>query len=227
MSTTLSPPAVTANLTPTEEYTSQIPAELRSMPERWLTWNKVGDDKVPTNRGSSHGADPTNAANRGSFEEIYAAARRTGQGVGFYLGNGVVGVDLDDCRDEVTGELTADARKIVADLNSYTEITQSGTGLHIIVKAALPEPSAITDAVEIYDGLRYFVFTGRHLDGTPHAVEHRQEQTAKLFDETKAREAATHADSTRFELPDVIDDGSRNNILFSFRALTQRLRLQS
>jgi primase-polymerase (primpol)-like protein len=56
-------------------------------------------------------------------------------GVGFVLGDGVVGIDLDDCRDPVTGEITPEAQEIVRRLHSYTEVSPSGTGLHIFVFA--------------------------------------------------------------------------------------------
>ena len=47
-------------------------------------------------------------------------------------------VDLDDVRDPETGELCPQARNIVDRLDAYTEVSQSGTGLHVFVRAALP-----------------------------------------------------------------------------------------
>ena len=53
-------------------------------------------------------------------------------------------------------------------LESYTEISPSGRGLHILVKAALPEHVGRKQgAVEIYDAQRYFAVTGERLAGTP------------------------------------------------------------
>jgi hypothetical protein len=47
-------------------------------------------------------------------------------------------VDLDDVRDPETGELSPAAARIVDDLDAYTEVSQSGTGLHLFVRAMLP-----------------------------------------------------------------------------------------
>lgn len=42
-----------------------------------------------------------------------------------------VGIDLDHCRDPETGKIKPWALEIVAKLNSYSEVSPSGTGLHI------------------------------------------------------------------------------------------------
>jgi len=47
-------------------------------------------------------------------------------------------VDLDDVRDPETGEVSPVAATIVEELDAYTEVSQSGTGLHLFVRAALP-----------------------------------------------------------------------------------------
>src|SRR5687767_4935391 len=54
-------------------------------------------------------------------------------GVGVVLGDGLVGVDLDACRDEQTGVITPEAQTIITDLDSYTEVSPSGTGVHILL----------------------------------------------------------------------------------------------
>jgi putative DNA primase/helicase len=77
-----------------------------------------------------------------------------------------VGIDLDGCL--INGQLVPAAQLIVDYCNSYTEISPSGTGLHIFVKGTLPAgfPNKITmveqgfKAFEIYDRQRYFTVTG-------------------------------------------------------------------
>jgi putative DNA primase/helicase len=49
-------------------------------------------------------------------------------------GNGIYGVDMDHVLDG-DGMLTPEAREVVGSLNSYTEISPSGSGLHIFVFA--------------------------------------------------------------------------------------------
>src|SRR5215212_4323992 len=48
------------------------------------------------------------------------------------------GVDLDKCREPESGEIEDWARELIEQLNSYTELSPSGTGVHILVKAQLP-----------------------------------------------------------------------------------------
>lgn len=69
-------------------------------------------------------------------------------------------------------------------LASYTEISQSTTGVHVIARATLPGEKGRRDAklgIEMYSEARFFVMTGQHLDGTPRTVEKRQEAVAGMF----------------------------------------------
>ena len=50
-----------------------------------------------------------------------------------------MGVDLDDCRDPDSGELAGWAGLIVNELSSYTEISPSGTDLHVLLEGTVPE----------------------------------------------------------------------------------------
>lgn len=59
-------------------------------------------------------------------------------GAGVVLGDGLVGVDLDGCRDPETGAIAPWAQSIIDALNSYTEISPSGTGVHILLRGSLP-----------------------------------------------------------------------------------------
>jgi hypothetical protein len=48
--------------------------------------------------------------------------------------DGIAGIDLDGCRDPTTGEIAEWAMKIVRSINSYTEISPSGTGVKIFCR---------------------------------------------------------------------------------------------
>ena len=48
-------------------------------------------------------------------------------------------------------------------LNSYTELSQSGNGIHIICKGRLPEGARRKGKVEMYDKGRYFIMTGNSI----------------------------------------------------------------
>jgi len=90
------------------------------------------------------------------------------------------GVDLDGCLNPVTDEIEAWTQGIIEELNSYTEISPSGMGLHILVRAQLSPERNRKGRIEVYDRGRYFTVTGWHLAGTPHTIESRQEQLERV-----------------------------------------------
>jgi hypothetical protein len=99
-------------------------------------------------------------------------------GIGFVFTpeDDLCGVDLDGCLDPATGEIEGWAQEIIEELNSYTEISPSGTGVHILVKGELPSERNRRGKFEAYDRARYFTITGKHLEGTPKTIEDRHEQ---------------------------------------------------
>ena len=83
-------------------------------------------------------------------------------------------VDFDDVRDPETGEVSDEVATLVDALDGYTEVSQSGTGLHVYVRGRLPEgvgafATALSQrgALEIYDHARFTGGTWRHVAGTP------------------------------------------------------------
>ena len=65
-------------------------------------------------------------------------------------------------------------------LDSYTEASPSGTGVHILVKAVLPAGGRKKDKVEMYSEGRFFTVSGEHLGGTPTMIEERTAELAAL-----------------------------------------------
>lgn len=68
-------------------------------------------------------------------------------------------MDLDKCRDPESGEVEPWATEIVNGLGSYTELSPSGEGLHIILKGKVPAPLKL-DYIEMYSIERYFTISG-------------------------------------------------------------------
>lgn len=87
---------------------------------------------------------------------------------------GIVGIDLDDCRDPATGEITDEAKLIVDQLRSYTEISPSGQGLRIFVYAKLPDGRRRKGPVEMYDSERFLTVTGHMLDGFQIIIDNQE-----------------------------------------------------
>lgn len=66
---------------------------------------------------------------------------------------------LDYAIDE-NGKLTKEAEDIVEALDSYTEISPSGKGLHIFCKGTLPPGRLRKGNIEMYSSDRFFTVTG-------------------------------------------------------------------
>jgi putative DNA primase/helicase len=141
------------------ELLENIPEELRLRPQ-WV----MHKDKVPYIAGGVGKASSTDSLTWRSFEEA-AKALESGRydGIGFVFSSGdpFAGVDLDNCRDPESGELKEWAAKTVEDFGGYAEVSQSGTGVHIIVRGKAPNRKR--GRVEAYSSERYFAITGRVL----------------------------------------------------------------
>jgi putative DNA primase/helicase len=143
-----------------------IPHEWKKRPQ-WVCWRyaRHGEKwtKLPFNPRTGRKASSTNLMSWSRFETVFDAYADGGyDGVGFVLSSGdpYTGVDLDGCRDPETGELAAWASEIVRELDSYTELSPSGKGLHVMVRGKVPKALKLPH-IEMYSMERYFTVTGR------------------------------------------------------------------
>src|SRR5919112_597016 len=150
---------------------------------QWLCWRSEERDgkptKIPYSPITGGRASSTTPATWAGYEEAVRACKEEGYtGVGFVFTpeDDLCGVDLDGCLDPLTEEIEPWAWTIIEELDSYTEISPSGKGVHILVRAALPEGRNRKGRFEAYDRGRYFTVTGRHLAGSPQRIENRQEE---------------------------------------------------
>lgn len=163
----------------------EIPAELKNH-ANWVVWD---EKKIPYNPITCEPAKANDHLTWGTFETARAMAEQNGfQGVGFELGEDpqstpFVFVDLDHCRDPETGNIDPDAADIALRLGSYTEISPSGTGLHVIVKGTLLPGGRRKGSFEFYDSRRYFTITGDLLPGCRGTIEERTEVLRDLHRE--------------------------------------------
>jgi putative DNA primase/helicase len=142
-----------------------IPEELRARPQ-WVVWKAVGEkpDKVPYSARTGRRASSTDLLTWGTFEGALQAYENDGYaGLGFVFSSAdpYTGTDLDNCVGE-DGEIALWALKIVRYFDSYTELSATGTGLHIIVRGEMPNRRK--GDIEVYSSKRFFTVTG-------HAVE--------------------------------------------------------
>src|SRR5713101_7654112 len=112
-------------------------SEFKSLPH-WLVWReeKKGrgkPTKVPYSAAGGKGSS-TDSRTWTTYEVAAAAVSRY-DGLGFAITDGVVLIDLDGCRNPESGIIEPWAQFILDFLSCPTEISPSGTGLHIYVKS--------------------------------------------------------------------------------------------
>lgn len=137
-----------------------IPDELRRL-QRWVCAD--AGSKRPMRCFEAKAASVSKPGTWGDFEEARSAVERgIYEYAGFVFdGDGYVGIDIDHAVDEY-GMPTDEALAAVRACGSYTELSKSGEGLHIICRGSLPFKGRNNRrGWEIYREARYFVLTGR------------------------------------------------------------------
>lgn len=153
-----------------------IPTSLKEIP-RWLLWRhtkrKKPDGstfwaKVPY-QANGKSASTTDPATWCSYSDAFDAwVLGDFDGLGITLGADIQGIDLDDCRDPVTGELTDLAQEVLDRIAGYAEVSPSGTGIKLFAKTNLDASRTKKEmGVELYREGRYFTVTG-HVLGEGH-----------------------------------------------------------
>ena len=181
-----------------------IPALLIGRPN-WVAWGVRGAPlKSPFDPESLLSGRPTPAKagvreTWGSYKAAVECVQRGhAQGVGYeFDGDGLFGVDLDHVLSD-TGVLTPEAMDIVGKLGSYTEISPSGTGLHIFVfapEAVITRHRKKDHFLEIYDKGRYFTVTGDTY-GDRKSIENRNSELQAIHDLYLMPEIAQKVEST-------------------------------
>jgi putative DNA primase/helicase len=144
-----------------------IPVQLKARPQ-WVVWKAVGDkpDKLPYSVRTGRKASSTDLMTWSTFEEALEAYKNgdyAGLGFVFSSADPYTGVDLDNCVDE-GGEIALWALEIVHYFDSYTELSATGTGLHIIVRGEVPNRRK--GNLEVYSSKRFFTVTGHILEAS-------------------------------------------------------------
>jgi primase-polymerase (primpol)-like protein len=184
-------------------YNGSIPEAL-TVRNHWICWREERRNgkatKVPVDPATGGYAsirDPDTwdsfTAARDGIEDVDAE----GIGYVFTKEDDFVGVDLDGCRDPETGEIAAWAQDIIDRLDSYTEVSPSGTGYHVIVQGTLPDGRRRHGDVEIYEDGRFFTMTGNHLEDSPTTVTDRSAELVKVYHEYVDDTGDGSSDSTR------------------------------
>lgn len=153
-----------------------IPDELKQLPQ-WV----CRKEKIPFNPVTGVPAKAGQSDTWARFEDAVNAFHDGGyDGIGFeFNNNGIVGIDLDHVVTN-DGSLFEEAVEIVSMLDSYTEYSPSGKGLHIFVKGDIPVDGRKKSFIEMYKVKRYFTMTGNVYGDLKH-INERSEQVMQIF----------------------------------------------
>lgn len=136
--------------------------------DQWVLWRYVENEegekpkKFPFTRYNKV-AKANDPATWLSYSEVTNALNESDgayDGIGLMFDGTVLGVDLDSCLDE--GEITDPIVKAFVDAgNTYTDISPSGTGLHLYFKLTSPLKLSKNkrSGVELYTESRFFTFS--------------------------------------------------------------------
>lgn len=183
-----------------------IPAELQEL-RQWVLWRyiwKVDENtgraewaKLPVQSDGS-AAKSNDSSTWATFKDALNAwdtAQSSFDGIGFMFTpeSGIVGVDVDNCVEADEGgdlRISKVGGRVIELLDSYTELSPSGSGIHVLVKAELAE--ALKDSktgIEVYNKGRYFTVTGSlWSDFIP--VQERTDQLRQMVEGVRKAKAA-------------------------------------
>lgn len=208
--------------------------------KRWVCWKleqrKDGKTtKPPYNPRTGRHAQTNNPATWTDYQTAKEAVDQGDfDGLGFvFTGSDYIGIDLDHVYDPERGEIWEKAEEILKAARSYTEISPSGDGFHILCKGGLDRSSddprtvdfnvgGVHRKFEIYDGsdARYFtvtekVFSDRPLEDRPEELQimyERHFRSPRLEQRAEAAEVDPELDedSAEFEISATLQKAFRS-----------------
>lgn len=188
-----------------------IPAELRAL-RQWCVWRyeDIGaakPTKVPYQINGKM-ANVNEAEMWATFDEVCRVVRNY-SGIGFVFTDtdGYSFIDLDD----TLGDIAAYDRqiKIFREFDSYSEVSPSGKGLHIIVKGFVPSGRR-RNFIEVYSSQRYATFTGNVYNDKP--IKDCQDKLTQLWEQMGSGGVATNIykgdDKEKFNDKEIVEQAS-------------------
>lgn len=177
---------------------NEIPSELRILPQ-WILWRAEEKSsrytKIPyqVDGNEARSNDRRTWSTFATAAKFYTESNADGIGFVFSRQDSYVGIDIDKCvtyaaddTKKVNPIINDFAKEIIDTLDSYTEFSVSGTGIHIIIKGSLPQSVVGTGrksakhGLEIYQYGRYFTMTGNRENSNE--IYDRTDELAEIFE---------------------------------------------
>ncbi|GAB0170523.1 phage/plasmid primase, P4 family [Lysinibacillus sp. CTST325] len=177
---------------------NEIPSELKALPQ-WILWRaeeKGGRyTKIPyqVDGNEARSNDRRTWSTFATAAKFYTESNANGIGFVFSRQDKYIGIDIDKCitysaddTEKSNPIINTFAQEIIDTLDSYTEFSVSGTGIHIIIKGSLPQSIVGTGrksakhGLEIYQYGRYFTMTGNRENSNE--IYDRTDELAEVFE---------------------------------------------
>ena len=167
---------------------NNIPDELKQL-NNWCVWKfqerNGKKTKIPFNAETGEFAKSND---KSTWSNYKTAVNAEGvDGIGFFFEPPYLGIDIDDIDDDLHRYQHGDKLdNIVNEFNeafkSYTEVSPSGNGLHIIVKGKIPGNRRRKGNIEMYDSGRFFTMTGKRIGKYTDVTETSERVFKTIYD---------------------------------------------
>jgi hypothetical protein len=190
------------------EFLSNIPPELRT-PPLWLQYYLKTDPERPDKKPKKQpivkwGTPVDRAANLKPLDYLLEKRKSTKHdGVQRFIdkSEGFIYIDLDHARNPETGDIEPWAVELIQGFDTYTEISASGKGFHLVLRGTLPADFHVDgNPVEVYSGNsgKLMAMTGNLYDDVLYTVvEARQEKAEQLLRKLKGASQSTAPDPAK------------------------------
>ena len=140
-------------------------------------------NKIPIDPKTGNPAKSNDPHTWGTYEQAKTCMEhdKSISGLGFMFSHSpYVGIDIDHCIQDK--KLSSMAKEIIGAVKSYTEVSPSGMGIHILCKGTLPGAGKKKSALglEMYDSGRYFTVTERAFQKYP-IIQERQQEITQIY----------------------------------------------
>jgi len=165
--------------------------------DQWICWAfDSRNDFIPLNIDNynprTNRYESTNYKNK-SIRLDYETAKQKAEtddaidGIGFVVvDTNISYIDIDECIKPFSGEINSEIRDLIAEIDSYVEISISGSGLHVYCRGDTPSygwtPTSINHDISVFDG-SWAVVTEDHVAGYPASVQAKPAKLKEICDE--------------------------------------------
>lgn len=192
---------------------NNIPKELKKL-KQWCVYSIVPakkdgqhKGKIPINPVTSKGASSTDPNTWVDFKTAVKFADNY-DGLGFFFNDDYIGIDIDDIAEEIEAfkQNPANTSNLINWLNSlinhsYLEVSQSGKGIHAIVKGKYDLNNNRRNNFEIYNHGRFFALTGDILNNQKNIKTVSKKKFKELYTSTVGKKKNNTPVDTKDSIP--------------------------